>query len=64
MAPLPPPDLSPTPSHLTRSFSRSQVNRDNPLGHKGELADVYARLIRDIWSGRYTKVTYPLSSSR
>jgi ubiquitin carboxyl-terminal hydrolase 4/11/15 len=38
-----------------------QVNRDNPLGHKGELADVYARLIRDIWSGKYTKVTYPPS---
>ena len=59
MAPLPPPDLSPAPSLLLLSLL--QVNRDNPLGHKGELADVYARLIRDIWSGKYTKVTYPPS---
>ena len=30
-----------------------ELNVDNPLGMKGEIATSYAELIRDIWSGKY-----------
>jgi len=51
--------LSNTPG-LTKLFLEDrhvdQVNYDNVLGHKGELANVYAKLIKDIWSDNYTVV--------
>ena len=33
---------------------RDELNQENPLGMKGEIAKAYAELIRSIWSGRYT----------
>lgn len=36
---------------------KSQINRDNPLGHGGKLVEVYSELIKDIWSNNYTKVS-------
>ena len=33
-----------------------QLNKDNPLGHGGKVAISYAKLMKDMWSGRYTSV--------
>jgi hypothetical protein len=35
---------------------KSQVNINNVLGHKGEVAKVYAKLMKDMWCDGYTKV--------
>ncbi|XP_069500295.1 ubiquitin carboxyl-terminal hydrolase 4 isoform X2 [Ambystoma mexicanum] len=47
--------LSNTPP-LTEYFLtdkyESEINRQNPLGMKGEIAEAYAELIKQIWSGR------------
>lgn len=36
---------------------KSQINRDNPLGHGGKVVEVYADLMKDIWSNNYTKIS-------
>ena len=41
---------------FTSDRFKEQLNTDNPLGHGGKLAQVYAKLIKDIWSGVYSKV--------
>jgi ubiquitin carboxyl-terminal hydrolase 4/11/15 len=28
------------------------INEDNPLGMKGEIARAFGQLIKDLWSGR------------
>jgi ubiquitin C-terminal hydrolase len=35
---------------------RDQINYDNPLGHSGKIVLTYGKLIKDMWSGAYTKV--------
>ncbi|XP_069592061.1 ubiquitin carboxyl-terminal hydrolase 4 [Ranitomeya imitator] len=35
---------------------KDEINRDNPLGMKGEIATAYAELIRQIWSGEHSYV--------
>ncbi|CAH2312516.1 ubiquitin carboxyl-terminal hydrolase 4 isoform X1 [Pelobates cultripes] len=51
--------LSNTPP-LTEYFRtdeyKKEINRDNPLGMKGEIATAYADLIRQIWSGDHSYV--------
>ncbi|XP_041349901.1 ubiquitin carboxyl-terminal hydrolase 15-like isoform X2 [Gigantopelta aegis] len=32
----------------------SEVNEDNPLGNKGEIARSYAELIKTMWNGKYS----------
>ncbi|XP_078676513.1 ubiquitin carboxyl-terminal hydrolase 15-like isoform X3 [Branchiostoma floridae x Branchiostoma belcheri] len=43
---------------LTRYFLENhyqeELNSDNPLGMKGEIAKTYAELIKQIWSGKYS----------
>lgn len=45
---------------LTRIFTsgayKDQLNYDNPLGHNGKVALAYAKLVKDIWSGQFTKI--------
>ncbi|XP_039616783.1 ubiquitin carboxyl-terminal hydrolase 15-like isoform X1 [Polypterus senegalus] len=52
--------LSNTPP-LTEYFLndkyQDELNFDNPLGMRGEIAKAYADLIKQIWSGKYTYVT-------
>ncbi|XP_078727360.1 ubiquitin carboxyl-terminal hydrolase 15-like isoform X1 [Lampetra fluviatilis] len=52
--------LSNTPP-LTEYFVNnkyvSELNNENPLGMKGEIAKAYADLTKQIWSGRYSYVT-------
>ncbi|KAI8146293.1 hypothetical protein BJV82DRAFT_666085 [Fennellomyces sp. T-0311] len=35
---------------------KDELNRDNPLGMRGELAEAYGDLIRDMWSGKQTSL--------
>lgn len=35
----------------------SELNRDNPLGMQGDLAEAYGALIRDLWSGYQSHLT-------
>ncbi|XP_065195075.1 ubiquitin carboxyl-terminal hydrolase 4-like [Sycon ciliatum] len=34
-----------------------EINVDNPLGMQGQIAMVYARLLKEIWSGRFSSVS-------
>jgi len=37
---------------------RADINTDNVLGHKGQVADAYASLVRRVWSAqRYSNVS-------
>ncbi|PAA88514.1 hypothetical protein BOX15_Mlig007643g1 [Macrostomum lignano] len=36
---------------------KSELNTDNPLGMRGEVAAGYGRLISDMWSGRYSSIS-------
>jgi ubiquitin C-terminal hydrolase len=35
----------------------TQINTQNPLGHGGKLANSYARLLKEMWNGRYVAVS-------
>lgn len=35
---------------------KAHINRENPLGMKGQLAEQYATTIANMWSGEYTYV--------
>ena len=52
--------LSNTPP-LTEYFLndkyQEELNFDNPLGMRGEIAKSYAELIKHMWSGQYSYVT-------
>lgn len=52
--------LSNTPP-LTEYFLndkyQEELNFDNPLGMRGEIAKSYAELIKQMWSGKYSYVT-------
>ncbi|KAK2534350.1 Usp4 [Columba guinea] len=51
--------LSNTPP-LTEYFLEdkyeAEINQNNPLGMRGEIAEAYAELIKQIWSGRHSHV--------
>jgi len=51
--------LSNTPE-ITEYFDNDNyiedINEDNPLGMKGEIAKSFGQLIKDMWSGKYTYV--------
>lgn len=34
----------------------AEINQDNPLGMRGEIAEAYAELIKQMWSGRNSHV--------
>jgi ubiquitin C-terminal hydrolase len=34
----------------------TQINRENPLGWQGKIAEEYAQLVKDLWSGKYSTV--------
>lgn len=52
--------MSNTP-HLTEFFVTDdylgQINRSNPLGWQGRIAEEYGSMIKDIWSNRFRVVT-------
>lgn len=41
---------------FTSNVYKEQINYDNPLGHAGKIALTYGKLMKDVWSGAYTKI--------
>ena len=42
------------PNNDIHSVSRNDLNRDNPLGTGGELADKFYELLERLWGGEYS----------
>jgi ubiquitin carboxyl-terminal hydrolase 4/11/15 len=47
-------NVPPLTAHFLDDLWREELNLDNPLGMKGEIASSYAELIRNMWSGKYS----------
>ncbi|XP_056661045.1 ubiquitin carboxyl-terminal hydrolase 4 isoform X4 [Monodelphis domestica] len=49
-------NTAPLTEYFLKDKYEAEINRDNPLGMKGEIAEAYAELIKQMWSGRNTQV--------
>ncbi|XP_010613874.1 ubiquitin carboxyl-terminal hydrolase 4 isoform X2 [Fukomys damarensis] len=49
-------NTAPLTDYFLKDEYEAEINRDNPLGMKGEIAEAYAELIKQMWSGRDTQV--------
>eukprot|EP01118_Nematostelium_gracile_P016981 TRINITY_DN7131_c0_g1_i1.p1 TRINITY_DN7131_c0_g1~~TRINITY_DN7131_c0_g1_i1.p1 ORF type:complete len:918 (-),score=273.75 TRINITY_DN7131_c0_g1_i1:43-2796(-) len=49
-------NTAPLTEYFLNNVYKEDVNRDNPLGMKGEIADQYATLIKDLWAGTHSSV--------
>ncbi|XP_048190766.1 ubiquitin carboxyl-terminal hydrolase 4 isoform X2 [Perognathus longimembris pacificus] len=49
-------NTAPLTDYFLKDEYEAEINRDNPLGMKGEIAEAYAELIKQMWSGRDTHV--------
>ncbi|XP_031519197.1 ubiquitin carboxyl-terminal hydrolase 4 isoform X2 [Papio anubis] len=45
-------NTAPLTDYFLKDKYEAEINRDNPLGMKGEIAEAYAELIKQMWSGR------------
>ncbi|XP_036288167.1 ubiquitin carboxyl-terminal hydrolase 4 isoform X2 [Pipistrellus kuhlii] len=45
-------NTAPLTDYFLQDEYEAEINRDNPLGMKGEIAEAYAELIKQMWSGR------------
>ncbi|KAM5153966.1 ubiquitin carboxyl-terminal hydrolase 4 isoform 2-T2 [Callospermophilus lateralis] len=45
-------NTAPLTDYFLKNEYEAEINRDNPLGMKGEIAEAYAELIKQMWSGR------------
>lgn len=43
---------APLVDHFMDRSYRSEINLDNPLGTKGELAEAYFSVLSELWSSR------------
>ncbi|XP_046879026.1 ubiquitin carboxyl-terminal hydrolase 15-like isoform X2 [Hypomesus transpacificus] len=50
-------NVPPLTEYFLKNKYSEELNEDNPLGMKGEIAKVYADLIRQMWAGRNSYVT-------
>lgn len=50
-------NIPPLTEYFLKDKYQDELNEDNPLGMKGEIAKVYAELIKQLWSGKYSYVT-------
>lgn len=50
-------NITPLTEYFLKDKYRDELNEDNPLGMKGEIARAYAELIKQLWSGKYSYVT-------
>ncbi|MEQ2161557.1 Ubiquitin carboxyl-terminal hydrolase 15, partial [Goodea atripinnis] len=50
-------NIPPLTEYFLKDKYRDELNEDNPLGMKGEIARSYAELIKQLWSGKYSYVT-------
>lgn len=45
-------NTAPLTDYFLKDEYEAELNRDNPLGMQGEIAEAYAELIKQMWSGR------------
>ncbi|XP_036734140.2 ubiquitin carboxyl-terminal hydrolase 4 isoform X2 [Manis pentadactyla] len=45
-------NTAPLTDYFLKDEYKAELNRDNPLGMQGEIAEAYAELIKQMWSGR------------
>ncbi|XP_053572728.1 ubiquitin carboxyl-terminal hydrolase 15 [Bombina bombina] len=50
-------NTSPLTEYFLNDKYQDELNLDNPLGMRGEIAKSYADLIKQMWSGKYSYVT-------
>uniref|UniRef100_A0A8C4GQQ6 Ubiquitin carboxyl-terminal hydrolase n=1 Tax=Dicentrarchus labrax TaxID=13489 RepID=A0A8C4GQQ6_DICLA len=50
-------NIPPLTEYFLKDKYTDELNEDNPLGMKGEIAKAYAELIKQLWSGKYSYVT-------
>ncbi|XP_036374081.1 ubiquitin carboxyl-terminal hydrolase 15-like isoform X2 [Megalops cyprinoides] len=50
-------NIPPLTEYFLQDKYQDELNLDNPLGMRGEIAKVYAELIKQVWSGKYSYVT-------
>ena len=46
----------PLTSYFLDDSYRSHINRENPLGWNGKVAEEFGKMLREIWSGKYRSV--------
>lgn len=49
-------NTSPLTEYFLRSCYVDELNFSNPLGMKGEIAEAYADVLKQMWSGRHQSV--------
>lgn len=47
-------NVSQLTEYMLSSQWEKELNKENPLGMRGEIAITYSELIRDIWSGQWS----------
>lgn len=50
-------NIPPLTEYFLKDKYQDELNEDNPLGMKGEIAKAYSELIKQLWSGKYSYVT-------
>ncbi|KAL2102270.1 hypothetical protein ACEWY4_001438 [Coilia grayii] len=50
-------NIPPLTEYFLKDKYTDELNEDNPLGMKGEIAKAYAELTKQLWSGKYSYVT-------
>uniref|UniRef100_A0A3Q3JHD5 Ubiquitin carboxyl-terminal hydrolase n=1 Tax=Monopterus albus TaxID=43700 RepID=A0A3Q3JHD5_MONAL len=50
-------NIPPLTEYFLKDKYTDELNEDNPLGMKGEIARAYAELIKQLWLGKYSYVT-------
>uniref|UniRef100_A0AAY4DIE1 Ubiquitin carboxyl-terminal hydrolase 15 n=1 Tax=Denticeps clupeoides TaxID=299321 RepID=A0AAY4DIE1_9TELE len=50
-------NIPPLTEYFLKDKYKEELNEDNPLGMKGEIAKAYAELIKQLWSGKFSYVT-------
>ncbi|XP_065146163.1 ubiquitin carboxyl-terminal hydrolase 15-like isoform X1 [Paramisgurnus dabryanus] len=50
-------NIPPLTDFFLKDRYQDELNEDNPLGMKGEIAKAYAELTKQLWSGKYSYVT-------
>uniref|UniRef100_A0A8C1HT38 Ubiquitin carboxyl-terminal hydrolase 15 n=1 Tax=Cyprinus carpio carpio TaxID=630221 RepID=A0A8C1HT38_CYPCA len=50
-------NIPPLTEYFLKDKYQDELNQDNPLGMKGEIAKAYAELIKQLWSGKCSYVT-------
>ncbi|XP_037316431.1 ubiquitin carboxyl-terminal hydrolase 15-like isoform X2 [Pungitius pungitius] len=50
-------NIPPLTEYFLKDKFTDELNKDNPLGMKGEIAKAYADLIKQLWSGKFSYVT-------